>query len=126
STFLGAKPGEANNPEVREKLSAEMKRTGAAFGVGRYDEPRLVYTSALFGASSNATDERRTVHLGIDLFVEAGTRLRAPLDGVVHIVANNSAPQDYGPLVILQHETSDGENFFTLYGHLSKDSLVHL
>src|SRR6266852_5258743 len=77
STFLGAKPGGANNPEVRERLSAEMKRAGAAFGVGRYDEPRMVYTSPLFGASSNPTDERRTVHLGIDLFVEPGTRLRA-------------------------------------------------
>ena len=48
STLLGAKPGGANHPEVRERLSAEMKRAGAAFGVGRYDEPRLVYTSALF------------------------------------------------------------------------------
>src|SRR5207253_10431479 len=27
STFLGAKPGGANNPEVREQLGAEMKRT---------------------------------------------------------------------------------------------------
>src|SRR6266576_3722415 len=126
STFLGAKPGGANNPEVSEKLSAEMKRAGAAFGVGRYDEPRLVYTSPLFGASSKHTDERRTVHLGMDLFVEPGTRLRAPLDGVVHIVANNSVPQDYGPLVLLQHETSDGEKFFTLYGHLTKETLLRL
>jgi 4-aminobutyrate aminotransferase-like enzyme/Ser/Thr protein kinase RdoA (MazF antagonist) len=126
STLLGAKSGGANNPEVGGKLSAEMKRAGAAFGVGRYDEPRLVYTSPLFGASSNATDERRTVHLGMDLFVEPGARLGAPLDGVVHIVANNSAPQDYGPLIILQHETSDGETFFTLYGHLTKETLTAL
>jgi len=60
STFLGAKPGGANNPEVRERLSAEKERAGAAFGVGRYDEPRLVYTSPLFGASENPTDERKS------------------------------------------------------------------
>ena len=126
STLLGAEPGGANNPAVKERLSAEMKRAGAGFGVGRYDEPRLVYTSALFGASSNPTNERRTVHLGMDLFVEPGTRLRAPLEGVVHVVVNNSAPQDYGPLVILQHETSDGEKFFTLYGHLTKATLAGL
>src|SRR5438132_9825050 len=84
STFLGAKPGGANNPEVSEKLSTEMQRVGAAFGVGRYNEPRLVYTSPLFGANGNPTDERRTVHLGMDLFVEPGTWLRAPPDGVVH------------------------------------------
>jgi 4-aminobutyrate aminotransferase-like enzyme/Ser/Thr protein kinase RdoA (MazF antagonist) len=126
STFLGAKPGGANNPEVREKLAAEMKRAGVAIGVGRYDEPRLVYTSALFGASSNPIDERRTVHLGIDLFVEQETRLHAPLDGVVHLTANNVAPLDYGPLVILRHETSNSEKFFTLYGHLTRETLARL
>jgi 4-aminobutyrate aminotransferase-like enzyme/Ser/Thr protein kinase RdoA (MazF antagonist) len=126
STLLGAKPGGANNPAARERLSAEMKRASAVFGVGRYDEPRLVYTSPLFGASSNPTDERRTVHLGMDLFVEAGTRLRAPLDGVVHLTANNGVPLDYGPVVILRHETSDGEKFFTLYGHLTKETLAGL
>jgi 4-aminobutyrate aminotransferase-like enzyme/Ser/Thr protein kinase RdoA (MazF antagonist) len=126
STFLGAKPGVVNNPEARERLSAEMKQAGAAFGVGRYDEARLVYTSPLFGASNNPTDERRTVHLGMDLYVEPGTQLRAPLDGVVCVAANNVAPLDYGPLVILQHETGDGEKFFTLYGHLTKETLARL
>jgi len=33
STFLGAKPGGANHPEVSERLCAERKRAGAAFGV---------------------------------------------------------------------------------------------
>jgi 4-aminobutyrate aminotransferase-like enzyme/Ser/Thr protein kinase RdoA (MazF antagonist) len=126
STFLGARPDVVNNPEMRERFSTAMKQAGAAFAVGRYDEPRLVYTSALFGASSNPTDERRTVHLGMDLFVEPGTRLRAPLDGVVCVTANNAVPLDYGPLVILQHEAGDAENFFTLYGHLSKETLVGL
>jgi 4-aminobutyrate aminotransferase-like enzyme len=103
-----------------------MRHSGADFGVGRYDEPRLLYTSPLFGASGDPRDERRTIHLGIDLFVEPGTPLRAPLDGVVHVVADNSALLDYGPLVVLRHETSDGEKFFTLYGHLTKDTLPDL
>src|SRR5260370_1199389 len=62
----------------------------------------------------------------MDFFVEPGSSLTAPLDGVVHIVANNSAPLDYGPVVILRHETSGAEEFFALYGHLCKDSLVGL
>ena len=33
------------------------------------------------------------------------------------------APQDYGPLVVLRHEPADGTAFFTLYGHLSEDTL---
>jgi 4-aminobutyrate aminotransferase-like enzyme len=126
STFLGADPGAAETPALTEKIFQAMKCAGASVGVGRYDEPRLLYTSPLFGASGNPTDERRTVHLGMDFFVEPGSSISAPVDGVVHTVANNSAPLDYGPLVILRHETSDGEEFFTLYGHLSKDSLAGL
>src|SRR6267378_48754 len=126
SAFLGADPGAAETPALSEKISHAMKRAGASAGVGRYDEPRLLYTSPLFRASGNPTEERRTVHVGMDLFVEPGAPLSAPLDGVVRIVANNSAPLDYGPVVILRHETSGGEEFFTLYGHLSKDALASL
>jgi len=49
--------------------------------------------------------------------------VHAPLDGVVHRFADNSAQLDYGPVVILKHVTSEGLEFFTLYGHLTKDSL---
>jgi len=68
-----------------------------------YDEARSLYTSALFGSRGKPTDERRTVHLGIDLQVRPGSAVRAPLDGVVHAFANNKAPLDYGPVVILRH-----------------------
>jgi 4-aminobutyrate aminotransferase-like enzyme/Ser/Thr protein kinase RdoA (MazF antagonist) len=125
STFLGADPSAADTKTLTEKIFQEMKRAGASFGFGRYDEPRLLYSSSVFG-SGNPTEERRTVHLGIDLFVEPGSSVRAPMDGVVHAVANNTAPQDYGPVVILRHEAGDGEEFFTLYGHLTRDSLGNL
>ena len=123
STFLGADPSASETPALAKKIFHAMKRAGACVGVGRYNEPRLLYPSPLFGASSNPTDERRTVHLGVDFFVEPGAAVRAPLDGVVHLVANNSAPLDYGPVVILRHETDSGDEFFTLYGHLSKEVL---
>jgi 4-aminobutyrate aminotransferase-like enzyme/Ser/Thr protein kinase RdoA (MazF antagonist) len=126
STFLGADPSAAETPALTKKLFGEMKRAGANVGVGRYNEARPLYTSPLFGAADNPTAERRTIHLGIDLFVEPGAPLRAPLDGVVHILANNAAPQDYGPLVVLRHETSDGEEFFTLCGHLTTQTLAGL
>jgi 4-aminobutyrate aminotransferase-like enzyme/Ser/Thr protein kinase RdoA (MazF antagonist) len=126
STFLGADPRAAETSALTEKILGEMKRCGAALGVGRYEEARLFYSSPLFGASENPTDERRTIHLGVDLFVEVGAAVRAPLDGVVHVAANNSAPLDYGPVVILRHETGAGEEFFTLYGHLSKETLTNL
>ena len=125
SPFLGADPGAAGAVGLTDAIFGEMKRAGVSVGVGRYDEPRL-YPSALFGASENPTNERRTIHLGIDLFVEPGTGLHAPLDGVVHILANNASPFDYGPLAVLRHVTSDGEEFFTLYGHLTRETLSNL
>jgi 4-aminobutyrate aminotransferase-like enzyme len=90
-------------------------------GIGRYGEPRLVYTSGLFARSAAPTAERRTIHLGLDLFAPAGTPVFAPLDGVVHATAFNDAPLDYGPVVVLRHEC-----FFTLYGHLSVETLSSL
>ena len=64
------------------------------------------------------------MHLGIDVFCEAGAPVYAPLDGTVHSVANNAATGDYGPTIILEHRVDDGAvRFFTLYGHLSAASL---
>src|SRR5579864_8929629 len=126
SAFLGANPQAAETATLTEKIFDEMKCAGVRVGVGQYNEARLLYTSPLFGASTNPADERRTIHLGIDLFVEPRTSIHAPLEGVVHILANNTAALDYGPLVILRHSTNEGLEFFTLYGHLAKETLAHL
>jgi 4-aminobutyrate aminotransferase-like enzyme/Ser/Thr protein kinase RdoA (MazF antagonist) len=121
-TSLGADPSTSQTENLSETIFRKMKSAKALVGVGRYNEARLLYTSPLFGASENPTDERRTVHLGIDLFAAPGTPVYAPLDGVVHAVAMNTAPLDYGPLVILRHTTGDGVEFFTLNGHLARES----
>ena len=122
---------EIPRPEIvqeREAFSQHVDRLMAAsaarFGIGRYDEPRLVYVTDLFRHASNWSEENRTVHLGIDVFCEAGAPVYAPLAGTVHSVANNSAAGDYGPTIILEHRVDDGAvRFFTLYGHLSLASL---
>ena len=121
-----ADPGATQTPNLNTAIFEELKKSGARVGIGRYDEPRLLYNAPQFGASKNPTDERRTVHLGLDFFVEPGTPLRAPLPGSVHILANNAIPLDYGPLVVLKHSTDDGAEFFTLYGHLSEGTLKKL
>ncbi len=122
STFLGAGPGAAETDNLGEAIGLKLKSANSSVGIGRYDEPRLLYTSPLFSASENPTDERRTIHLGMDLFAAPGTPIHAPLDGVVHTVAINTAPLDYGPLVILRHTTGDCLEFFTLYGHLARET----
>jgi len=126
STFLGADPHHAETPVLTSALERELRLAHASVGVGRYDEPRLLYTSTLFEKSDSPVDERRTVHLGMDLFLEAGSNVRAPLDGIVHTIADNSAPLDYGPVVILRHLAGDAVEFFTLYGHLSQESIAKL
>jgi 4-aminobutyrate aminotransferase-like enzyme/Ser/Thr protein kinase RdoA (MazF antagonist) len=123
SAFLGADPANAESPALTAAIECELKKVNATVGIGRYDEPRGLYTSALFARSSNPTDERRTIHIGIDLFVPPGANVHAPLAGVIHTIADNRNPLDYGPMVILKHTMDQSDTFFTLYGHLSRESI---
>ena len=97
---------------------------GVDYGIGTYGEDRSVYRTAQF--ADQASPERRTRHLGIDIFAPAGTPLYAPLGGTVRHVAYNADPLDYGNTLILEH-VADGLPFFTLYGHLaaSLTGLLH-
>ncbi|QYX55752.1 aminotransferase class III-fold pyridoxal phosphate-dependent enzyme [Roseovarius sp. SCSIO 43702] len=92
------------------------------YGMGPYGEVRSVYTSEQFADA--ASPERRTRHMGIDVFGPAGTPVLAPLDGRVRRATYNADPLDYGNLLILEHETADGLPFFTLYGHLAGEGLA--
>jgi 4-aminobutyrate aminotransferase-like enzyme len=125
SPLIHGDPRENDEPHLTSRIDAAMREAGVRVAIGRYDEPRLIYTAPFFG-SGDASGERRTIHIGLDLFAPAGTPVYAPLDGVVHAFANNAVPQDYGPVIILRHATDDGTEFFTLYGHLSKISLAGL
>ncbi len=100
----------------------ELRIRGTPLGIGRYDEDRVVYRDKpLFYGEG----EPRSVHLGIDLFVEPGAPVYAPLNAVVHSFANNDSRGSYGPTIILEHRL-EGVAFFTLYGHLSLGSLTEL
>ena len=88
---------------------------GVAYGLGLYGEDRTVYRSAQFADA--ASPERRTIHLGVDVFAPAGTPVRAPLPGRVARVAYNADPLDYGHTLILEHRAGD-LTFRLLVGHL--------
>ena len=126
STFLGADPSNAGTPALTNSIEQALKDCNTSIGIGRYDEARLLYSSDLFGDNSNPLKERRTIHLGIDLFVSPGSKVHVPLEGTIHTIADNQAPLDYGPLVIVKHEASGLQEFFTLYGHLSRASIHKL
>jgi murein DD-endopeptidase MepM/ murein hydrolase activator NlpD len=100
----------------------KLKENNAVVGVGGYAENRSIYKrSEVFKVG----EEYRSVHLGIDITAEAGTEIFSPLDGKVHSFHNNSTFGDYGPTIILDHNLN-GEVFYTLYGHLSLNSLEGL
>jgi hypothetical protein len=93
------------------------------YGLGSYGENRSVYRTAQF--TDALSPERRSRHLGIDVFAPAGTPVYAPLPGKVRHLGYNADPLDYGHTLILEH---DGPvPFFTLYGHLgaSLPDLLH-
>ena len=108
---------------MAERIRGILEDGGAAMAIGRYDEARYLNVSSAFATGAGLTDEYRTIHLGMDLFADAGTPVYAPLAGRVHVAVDNAAPHDYGPLIILEHHTDDGQPFYTLYGHLSRESL---
>src|SRR6185437_1288505 len=98
SLVTGADPQCLEEKALTQLIREELRNSGARVAVGRYGEARALYTAPAFGSDQNPTEERRTVHLGVDLFGEAGTVIHAPLAGTVHAVANNASAQDYGPV----------------------------
>jgi 4-aminobutyrate aminotransferase-like enzyme/Ser/Thr protein kinase RdoA (MazF antagonist) len=126
SSFLAADPQNTECATLTAAMNGELQRVKASIGIGRYNEARPLYNSALFRSTKNPTDETRTIHLGLDLFAQPGTTVHAPLPGTVEAFANNNAALDYGPVIILKHATASGEAFYTLYGHLTADSLKGL
>ncbi|WP_151089379.1 peptidoglycan DD-metalloendopeptidase family protein [Hymenobacter baengnokdamensis] len=103
---------------VREMLAEQH----ATVGIGGYLENRVIYRRS---PHFDAATEPRSLHLGIDVWVPAGTPVAAPLPAVVHSLADNNNFGDYGPTIILQHEL-EGIAFFSLYGHLTRTDLAGL
>lgn len=124
---LSIKNVELKNVDVSSSKHLEsyvnnyIKNHNAKVAYGGYLEKRNIYQRSTYFNTEN-TDEERNVHLGIDLWIKAGTKIYAPLDGWVHSFNNNTNYGDYGPTLILEHYI-EGFRFFTLYGHLSLESL---
>jgi 4-aminobutyrate aminotransferase-like enzyme len=108
-----------------ERTWRAMRDADARVGIGRYDEPRGFYLTQAFAGRDGEPPERRTIHMGIDVFDEPGADVRAFTRSVVKSVRDNAGRLDYGPTVILEHEGPDGP-FWTLYGHLERASVERL
>lgn len=108
----------------QEYISSRLSAQGKRVAYGGYLERRSIYSrSAYFNTEVSETE--RNIHLGIDLWVEAGTKVLAAFDGEIHSFKDNRNYGDYGPTLILKH-TINSVPFYTLYGHLSRESLRDL
>jgi murein DD-endopeptidase MepM/ murein hydrolase activator NlpD len=109
-----------NTESFMDYVFGKLTEANAVAGVGGYNEHRIIYRrSAHF---QQETTEPREIHLGIDIWIDAGTPIFAPLAGVVHSFQDNAGFGDYGPTIILEHEV-DGKPLYSLYGHLTRQSL---
>ncbi|MBL0169491.1 MAG: aminotransferase class III-fold pyridoxal phosphate-dependent enzyme [Gemmatimonadaceae bacterium] len=120
-TLLSSNAADNTPGEVDRRVRQVLAEHGAIVGAGGYDEARVMYE----WTGEPASNERRTIHMGLDLSLAVGAPLYAPLDGVVHGFEFANRHHDYGPVIVLRHRTTgpDAVDFFTLYGHLTPDSL---
>ncbi|WP_435354489.1 peptidoglycan DD-metalloendopeptidase family protein [Emticicia sp. SJ17W-69] len=113
-----------NTAQFSEYVFNKIADAGAKMGVGGYMEPRVIYRRSEHFSSET---EARCTHLGIDLWAEAETPIYAPFDAIVHSFQNNNNFGDYGPTIILEHsqnfDFTSHRKLYTLYGHLTLDSL---
>jgi murein DD-endopeptidase MepM/ murein hydrolase activator NlpD len=108
--------------DLQKFIEDSLDAAGLVWGMGGYNEDRFFYEKSDLFKSGN---EYRSIHLGIDIWLPAGTEIYAPLDATVHSFHYNDKFLDYGPTIVLRHDIA-GVVFQTLYGHLSMSSLKGL
>lgn len=123
STWLGHEADFSNLDFFQFKIDQLQKEHPDNIIAGGYSEPRSVYTSDAYDKIGNNGRESRTIHLGVDFWLPEQTPVHAILDGEVITAAYNNNDKDYGGLIILKHKVQE-VTFYSLYGHLSKDSIT--
>jgi peptidoglycan LD-endopeptidase LytH len=113
-----------NTNEFITYINSKLEAAGAKYGIGGYGEHRAIYSTSKVFDSPDGGEPRR-LHLGIDIWGKPYTKVMAPLDAIIHSFEFNNAFGDYGATIILTHNL-EGKTFFTLYGHLSLNSIKNI
>ncbi len=109
----------SNQDELKKYLLQIQKKASSSILCGGYLEKRNLYDDkSLFSEK-----DRRNIHLGLDFWAPAGTGIRCPKNGQVVVSHYHQEAGNYGGTIILKHATKTGY-YYSLYGHLSKFSLV--
>lgn len=109
-----------NATDFEKFIESYLTENNAKVAYGGYNEIRNLYQrSEIFNDSKT---EERNIHIGLDLWIKAGTPVLAAVDGFIHSFNYNTGVGDYGPTIILEHKIED-QKFYTLYGHLTLESI---
>ena len=103
-----------------EFVEDHLSKNNAKVAFGGYLEKRNLYRRSENFKNENI--DERNIHIGLDLWIKAGTSVLSALDGKIHSFQNNTAHGDYGPTIIVEHQM-ENQTFYTLYGHLNLESL---
>lgn len=88
------------------------------WGIGGYNvKRRNMYVAPQY-------ENRRNIHMGVDIWAPAGEPVFAPLDGVIEYSAFHDEDGNYGATLVLSHSVEE-KYIYALYGHLSLASLEH-
>lgn len=114
----------SSSEEMERFIINYLQKNNKKVAYGGYLEKRAIYKRSTHFNQQNPETERN-IHLGIDLWIEADTEVLAVLDGEIHSFQDNTNFGDYGPTIIIKHQINTYQ-FYTLYGHLSRESLKTL
>ena len=149
SHFFGEDPQHENLELATKRLDEFQQKYPDALLANGYLEERSFYNTPRFQRTKNGITEYRNIHLGTDFWVPEQTPVHAILDGEIVISHHNNFHKDYGPLLVIKHVTKGTDNpplslradrnermtqearsrgmhkscYYTLYGHLTLDSL---
>lgn len=113
---------EFNNPTFFEGKLAEIQaKNPDKIIAGGYLEKRALYTSDMYNTENSS--EKRNIHLGVDFWLPEKTAVHLLFDGEIVCAINQKDYKGYGGFIILKHRFNEVE-FYTLYGHLSAESIV--
>lgn len=113
----------STSADFEEFIEKYLAKENSKVAFGGYNEERNLYKrSTVFNDAETA---ERNIHIGLDLWIKAGTPVLAALDGTIHSFKHNVGLGDYGPTIILEHKI-ESHTFYTLYGHLSLESIAEI
>lgn len=108
-----------HDPQAFQKFLDAWMKDHYTFGLASYLENR----KTLLSSYPQMKEEERFFHLGLDILVQMGTPLCAPLDGIVAVSGYEAGDKNYGAHVLLMHESPHFETFYSFYGHLNRVKL---